>query len=504
MPAKTQKFKSKLAAIVGSSVFFWSIIGLFVFEAAWIALSSRFPMAFDEGTHLGVIEIFSHQWSPILLHQPDGAAPFGQLTHSPLNLYYWLMSWPYRWLNPLFDLHTTVVILRFINITFVVGGLLLFRKLLQGTKASAALVHTTLLFFVLIPTVPLLSGQVNYDNLLFLLLAWNLLLVLRFREQLAKKKICSPVLLANIFSLGMLASLVKYPYLPILTAIALYILFILWRSRLPWRKLRQSIRKSWRQTSSAKKYGTAVLLAVSIGLFVQMYGVNLVKYHSVTPSCDQVLNVERCLAFGPWARNHDYARHPLPETNHNLLVYTGGWLSGMAHRTFFVINGPTGPAPYANKAPLPLLFIGAVATFAFGIVLVLWHFRRIFRGDPALCFLVFISLAYIFTLWIKLYVTYIHLDRLVAINGRYMLFVILPIMLAIGMAYQQWLARRWHGWLLVIVFVLFMQGGGIISFIYNSNIHWYWPNEPTVLQVNETAQKFIRPFIVNWPSGWKL
>ena len=503
MPAKTQRFKSKLVAILGSRWFFWAIVSLFVVQAAWVALSSRYPMAFDEGTHLGVIKIFSHHWGPLILQQPDGPAPYGALIHTPLYLYHWLMSWPYRLLSSAFDLQATVIMLRFLNIAFFAGGLILFRKLLLKTKASPALVHAALLFFVLIPIVPLLAGQINYDNLLFLLLAWNLLLVLRFREQLAKKRTFNVGLFAGIFSLAMLASLVKYAYLPILTAITLYVLFIVVRSGASARKLWQSARKLWRISTAVKRYGTLVLFGVSLGLFVHMYGVNVVKYHSVAPPCGQILDARRCMAYGPWARNYVYAQNPLHETNPNPLVYTGGWLSGMVQRTFFVINGPTGPEPYVNKPPLPLMVISAVAVFACGLVLALRYFGRIVRSDPVLSLLLFVSLAYILTVWIKLYVTYINLDRLVAINGRYMLLVILPLMLLAGMAWRQWIARRWQSWLFAIVFILFMQGGGIISFIYFSNKNWYWVDSPTVQRVNRNAKQLIQPFIVNWPPDWR-
>lgn len=501
MLAKTQKFKSKLAAIAGSRWFFWFVIGLFVVEAAWIALSSRFPMAFDEGTHLGMIELYSQQLGPFMQHQPPGPAPFGEIVHNPSYLYYWLMSFPYRWLHGSLDLQTLVVFLRFINIAFFTGGLLLFRKVLQKTKASAAVIHVTLLFFVLIPTVSLLAGQVNYDNLLFLLLAWNLLLVLQFRELLLRKKICNIGLLLSTLAVAMLASLVKYAYTPILAGIVLYLIFLLWSSR---KSVRKSWRKNWLTAPALQKYSVLAVFVLLFGMFVSMYGVNLAMYHRIAPKCDQVLNAERCMAFGPWARNYQYGQQVPANINPNPLLFTGGWLQGMFDRTFFVINGPTGSEPYHNKPPLPLMSVAAIAIFISALYPIVRYHRQLFRGDPVLGILLFITFVYGLALWGRLYYTYLQYGRLVAINGRYLLLVILPVLLLFVLAYRQWIPSRSRGWLLAILLLLFMQGGGIISFIYFSNPNWYWTDNPTVQRINHNTQQLVRPFIVNWPPGWKL
>ena len=44
-------------AIIGSSKFLWAVIALLVLQAVWIALSGRYPMAFDEDFHFGLVQI---------------------------------------------------------------------------------------------------------------------------------------------------------------------------------------------------------------------------------------------------------------------------------------------------------------------------------------------------------------------------------------------------------------------------------------------------------------
>ncbi|MGC1177032.1 MAG: hypothetical protein WA843_03080, partial [Candidatus Saccharimonadales bacterium] len=59
MPKKAT-FTTRFISFVASSWFFWGVVGLLVAQAAWIALSGRYPMAFDEDFHLGIIRLYAH------------------------------------------------------------------------------------------------------------------------------------------------------------------------------------------------------------------------------------------------------------------------------------------------------------------------------------------------------------------------------------------------------------------------------------------------------------
>ncbi len=498
-----QTFAKATLSFVKSRAFFVITLLLFVVESAWIALSARYPMAFDEGYHLGIIQLYSHQLGPLMLHQPAGMAPYGAVTRDPSYLYHWLMSFPYRWLISAFSFKTTVICLRLINIGFFAGGLVFFRQLLLKTRVTKGVVQVALFFFVLIPIVPLLAGQVNYDNLMILILPVNLLMVLRFREQLLKKRLNVHLLLTS-FSVAVLASLEKYPYLPILTAITLYLIYLLWKFvRHSRQSLWRLVNKSWQSVPRAQNIAVASLLMMSVGLFVEMYGVNAVKYHNLIPQCNQVISAERCVAYGPWERNEQYAQEVAKfgkpsNSSNDPLVFLGGWVQGMFLRTFFTINGPNGRESYQNFTPLPGIMLAAGMTFNVGLVLV-WRSRRdIFPRDPVLTFLLFVSFAYVLSLLGKNYYAYLQYGRLIAINGRYMLPVLLPVLLVIGMAYRQMLSRGRQAFMLGMVFLLFLQGGGVITFIAQSNAGWYWPNDPYVLGMNQRAQKILKPFVIGF------
>jgi hypothetical protein len=494
-----KNFSKSMAALIRSRVFFVAVVVLFMTEAAWIAVSSRYPMAFDEEYHLGIIKLYAHQFSPLFTHQPPGPAPYGALTSDPSYLYHWLMSFPWRWFRAGFDEQTSIILMRFLNIAFFASGLVLFRKLLLKTRAGVGVVHVVLFFFVLVPVVPLLAGQVNYDNLAMPWVALNMLLAVTFREQLLQKKL-NIGLLAATLSLALLGALEKFPYLPILTAIALYLLFLLWQfARPPRRKFWKVVQKSWVGMQRWKQGAAVAAVVVSTGLFINTYGLNLVKYHAIIPQCGQVLGVQPCLSYGPWARNYHY-KQDKPNTAANPVVFAGSWLGGMFLRSFFAINGPGGPGTYQNFAPLPLITFAAVGTFGLGAWLV-WKYRReIFLQNPVLLFLLFVSFAYLVALIAKNYYDYWQLGRISAINGRYLFPIIFPILLCIGIGYQHFLSQRREAALLLLVSVLFLQGGGALTFIHDSNENWYWPNDDFARRINHDAKKVVDPFILDWPK----
>ena len=147
-------------------------------------------MAFHEAHHYEVIKIHAKQWGPLILKQPDGPVLYGPLVRDPSYLYHYLLSFPYRLLDSLgLNDQTIIISMRFISIALFAIGLLLFRKVLQRTKASNAAINAAMLFFIMITKVPLLAGQLNYDNLQFPLMALAMLMTINFRDSLQKRKV---------------------------------------------------------------------------------------------------------------------------------------------------------------------------------------------------------------------------------------------------------------------------------------------------------------------------
>jgi hypothetical protein len=146
-----------------------------------------------------------------------------------------------------------------------------------------------------------------------------------------------------------------------------------------------------------------------------------------------------------------------------------------------------------------IITVAVVTVFGLGLYLVVRYSRSIFPHDPPLQFLLFVSAVYIVSLLGKNYYDYLQFGRLLAINGRYLFFAILPIMVAMGMAYARFLHGRSRGVAAIVVLLCFLQGGGALTFIYDSNANWYWPNDSFALHINRDAQKVTKLFIIGKP-----
>ena len=91
---------------------FIALLCLFGAETAWLSVTSRFQMAFDESYHLGLIQFFSHRLNPIVTSQTN-SYNLGAIAHNPSFLYHYLLSFPYRLLDSLgASLRVEVVSLR--------------------------------------------------------------------------------------------------------------------------------------------------------------------------------------------------------------------------------------------------------------------------------------------------------------------------------------------------------------------------------------------------------
>jgi hypothetical protein len=344
-----EAFYTKTVQILRSTKFFYASLVLFVVESSWIALSGVYPMAYDEDTHLGIIRLYTHHVSPIWLHPPAGPAPFGAVSRDPSYLYHYLLSFPYHLFSLLFSSQTAqVLFLRFISVGLFTLGLVLYRRLLKHTGASKALIHAVLLFIILTPVVPTVAAQINYDNLLFPLTAVTLLMAIRCTEQIKRRRKLDVVPLSVLLAVCLLTSLVKYVFLPILGGIMIWVGLTAYR-HVKQRSLRAMARNALaqlEQLSRLKQLGLILFVLLAGVLFVERYGINTVRYGTPIPECNQVVGIDRCLAYGPWRRNyltyqdkmHGLIRPPFTDP---VRYTTQIWFGHMAATLFFYVSGPS-------------------------------------------------------------------------------------------------------------------------------------------------------------------
>lgn len=491
-----KKAKSRLRraqALLASRRFGWLVLGLLVAQAAWIALSGKYPMAFDEDFHLGIIKLYAHHISPFWSHQPESADMFGAVARDPSYLYQYLMSFPYRFIM-LFthNQSAVVIILRFINIGFFAGGLVLFRKLLLKTGFSRALVGLSLLAFVLLPIVPLLAAQINYDNLLLPLVALALLLTLKVDDILRTEKRLPTGLLLGLLILCLLASLVKYAFLPIFIAVVGFLLMRYWQQRHSVELA--SLVTCWK----GLKLGTRLLLItgliISAGLFYERIGVNLIRYHSPVPDCSKVLSVEDCADYGPWIRDYNFKLNKVSNA-HSPLIFTADWFYGMWLRTFFAVAGPN-TNNFETRGPLIPPSIVSIAAGLAGVVAFAFSAKRLFKRYDAHVIWLFLATAgsYIGFLWVDEYLAWVRTGQPVAINGRYLLPILLLLFVLIAEALYELTKTKPRLQLSLAAIVVFcmLWGGGALTFILRSGDSWYW-NSPVVRSVNSAVRQTLGP-----------
>ncbi|HEY4963838.1 MAG TPA: hypothetical protein VIH90_04040 [Candidatus Saccharimonadales bacterium] len=500
------RFADNVLATIKSKRFFQFVIGFFIFESAWIALTASYPQAFDENFHFGLIQVYSHYWLPFLSHQPANANAYGAVARDPSYLYHYLLSFPYRLIAHF--VHTQsyqIIILRFLNIALFTAGIVLFKKILKKVKLSEGLANLILLLFCLIPIVPQLAGQINYDNMLFPLVAVVCLLTFKVIDQVKRLRLSySTVMLLSITAL--LTSLVKYAFLPIFLSIVVFFTYFLlrhYRAKIP--ELVRSFIKDFKHRSIYIKVGLIAALIICLGMFMQRDVVNLVEYHAIEPNCAKVLSVSQCSFYPPWAA--DYSRHQqvlanqVPAASKSLLFFASQWVYWMWYRLFFAVNGPNNS--YQNFPPLPLPSAIALFIAIAGIFAVIRFHRELFRANPYAVFMLMASLLYLIALAIQGYATYQFTAILENMNGRYLLPVLLLVIALVGKAFSIALKNSSTAKvaLACIAIIFFIEGGGIITFINRSNESWDWQNTK-VIKVNNAARHVTSKVIVNGRNSY--
>ncbi|HEY5805806.1 MAG TPA: hypothetical protein VIS56_00285 [Candidatus Saccharimonadales bacterium] len=492
-----KNFSRKLTSLLASRTFFYVVLGFFIFEAVWFVVSAMYPMPFDEDFHFGVIKIYAEQWSPFLTAQPEGADKFGALVHDPSYLFHYLMSFPYRFIS-LFTQSEwiQVVFLRFINVALFTWSLVLFRRVLRRAKTSDALINTALALFVLIPVAPQLAAHINYDNLLMVLVAWMFLVTFRLIESFRERRVDMVALLAFV-GICLFTSVVKYAALPILGVTALFIAGVaFWSFRGKGKRFLYRVKDDYLRIEQRAKVVLLVVLGIGLVLFAQRYIVNLVQYHHPVPDCGKVLTAEQCKQYGPWGRDYYLEQNKPADFGPNIPWFLDQWWKGMRHRLFFAINGSH--ASYTNYTELPVPVRTATVIVAVGVLATVIWWRPVFRNNMYYVLFSLVILGYVIILLNDQLSSYKQTAEPVAINGRYLLPIALPLAALMGSGIASGLrkfkAEAAKPFLASIAILLFLHGGGILTFILRSDESWYWPDQ-TIRNINQSARTIIDPII---------
>lgn len=471
---------------------FWGLVAVFGLSAAWIALSSRYPMAFDEAYHIGLIREHAQHWLPFLPPQSTALDMYGSVDRNPSYLYHYLMSFPWRIVTAATsNFAAQVLVLRLLSVGLAVAALVVWRRLLLAVHPSRSLANAVIALVAFTPIVPQVAAQINYDNLLFLGSGVFLLLAVRVWQRLRGGELDVPRTMA-LLSVGMLSSLVKYPFIPVAVAVVLCLGVLAFRQqRARPRKWRAAAESSFRALGRPTRYALVALLVVATLLCLERFGLNLVRYGTPVPECNQIIGVERCMAYSPWARNYTLTAQKVAWFHVDTAGYVSFWVKRMTYNLLFVLSGPD--LGYTGGAPLFVPKVAFVLLCSLGAACMILSFRQLIR-KPFAPVLLGASAAYIAALFLQNFVEYVHIGMPVAVQGRYLL-PVLPLLYMVALwAISLVPSPRLPGLHRAIVAVLvcgFMTGGGLMTFLVRTDSRWYWPN-PTVITINQRAADVAR------------
>lgn len=437
-------------------------------------------MAFDEDFHMGLIKIYASSWLPYGIEHTRDMATYGAATADASYLWHYILSFPYRLMGLLgWNERVVVTVLRIVNVATAVASLFVYRKVLIEARMGKATSNFTIALFTLIPILPILAGQVNYDNPLLLLIGLTFLLALRWYKDF-KETGNIPIKQTYLLIIVVLfASPIKYTYLPIAAGVAMWLVAILIinRKKIAWHKQWRHLTKQTKSLPAQIKL-LGIILFLLGSFFSAHYATNYFTYGSLTPSCDEVFDDQACLNYGPWNRNRYLSQHLSPDFHpvsfREYLV--GIWIPDMAERLTFAVAGPTND--YDTKEPLPNLLGSLAILCGIGCVGALVMIRRVLR-NPFMILTLFTSVLYLALLSFRLYGSYKLTGEPVAINGRYLL-PLLPPIIATLICATVWLTTKLHihKYLPVIasaiLATLIFSGGGILTYIILAEPQWYW------------------------------
>ena len=306
------------------------------------------------------------------------------------------------------------------------------------------------------------------------------------------------VSISGLLILATLTSIVKYAFLPIYLAIVVLMIYQVFKNFKKLRIFFKALLKSFIKTTLILKILLIIFIILSLFSFAERDLVNLIEYHAIAPSCSKVLTVKECSSYSVWKanfeRHNEVLKHKaIPSTN--FFFYIGQWFYWMWYRLFFAINGPK--QEFKNYPPLPLpSAIGAILG-VYGLFILIKYIKRILKNNNYAQLLFLISLFYLVALIIQGYISYKYTAVLENMNGRYLIpMLILLLALVLRGTYYVFKGKAFLKTVLAIaVLVLFLQGGGALTYIIRSDSNWYIHSKK-VTKITKIAKKITKKVIV--------
>lgn len=325
----------------------WLLLAYFGARMVFFALNISSFVPPDEVTHAGLCKIFSNVF--LLPDNSPATYEFGLVTNTPW-LYYWIMG---KLLHLNFFGISDLVFLRLLNIPLAFGTVFFVRRtLLLLTDDRLA---QLLLIIAMTNTAmfSLLSASVSYDNLTNLLAAMAVFYLLAFF------KYRSGNLLAATILAQLAGCLTKVTFLPLVLVLNLLLVIHEFRNL---RFLPAALR-GYIQAPGRRAWWLALLVVVTLGLNLHLYGGNYLHYGTLNPSMPAVLSPTAAMNYRLEARGMIFNQYKDGRISYmEALILTGEIKHpGDKADTFYLLMN------YENLKRNPQLWMGPLTYVKFWI-----------------------------------------------------------------------------------------------------------------------------------------
>ncbi len=466
--AISQWFGSKTARLL--------VLGFFVAQAVTLSLVMGIGKPPDELNHLSFIDYYAHHSLDPTFTGQTPTYNLGDKTREVDYLYHYLMSLMVRLLPDSVDVRAHAV--RIVSVGIALLTFIVVARLMKRIGVGEAATTAGLAVVTNLPMVLMLAAAVNNDTSVWLGTAVGALLVVRLWQ---KPTVTDLGLLLIVAVAG---GIVKRTLLPIGLVFGVAAVIVLVRQhRLFIAQLRPF---RWKHAL------LALLLIVSIGLFAERVGGNLIRYHAVAPTCNQVAGAGACSVFWGNQRDASLAKLP-PQKIVPLTIYPFMWFGNSMQNIVDIQTQSWYHQVKPARFLVPLLTAMLVIGLAFG----LWRDGRSARRDVSarLCFGLLLFALY--SMAVELAANYaLYRQRHVwglALNGRY----ILPaVILLAPLAAYYWtvLVKRFRIPRLVgqsqRVTAVVLALGVIAATIWFSGLNMVLRNSPQIFQDSSRKRAF--------------
>jgi len=387
---------------------------LFLVFSIYLALNLRMGVSPDSYYHLEVSQAYSK-----ILGVPENTPETYQwrdITRLPY-LSLWINGRILN-LNEMTFNFDEVTVLRLSNVLTAVGTLifvyLISKRLIKnklGQVLPAFLLSNTLMFVFL-------SSAINYDNLVVLLSTAAIYFLVRFLQE--PKKLSHSIL---IFVFLLLGTLTKSSTLPLAV-----IIFVVWMLFIFKKKILKE--EYFRQFLTPPNILLMVVFFLLIILNFNVYGVNMLTFGKIAPSCTQVLTYNQCMENGVFVRSMhkiptifeggiiESAELVLKGERMNPLFYLPYWVVEMSKKIVGIMGDRS---LFMKYEYLPFYFV----FFFVALYIIFKNRKKLSREDKALGF-IFISYSLVVAYYVN-YKAYMRTDWMdLGLQGRY-IFPVLPI-----------------------------------------------------------------------------